>query len=93
VLAGEDFAVTRHGIGAESLPVDNAKLGRLAGLADECFGVYDSSPATYDLGRVVLHKRNALVDVQYQDASGSPNRAALQPAAISVAEDVIRHFQ
>jgi hypothetical protein len=93
VLAGEDFAVTRHGVSAKSLPVDNARLGRLAGLADEYFGVYDSSPPTYDVGRVVLRKRNALVDVQYQDSSRSPSRVTLQRAAISVAEDVIRHFR
>jgi hypothetical protein len=91
-LAGEDFAQTRQGVGAKSLPFEQAKLAPLAGLADEVFGVYDSSPPTYDVGRVVLHKRNALVDIQYQDSSRSPNRSVLQQAAIAVAEDVIKHF-
>jgi hypothetical protein len=92
-LAGQDFAQTRQGAGAKSLPFEQAKLAPLAALADEVFGVYDSSPPTYDVGRVVLHKRNALVDIQYQDSGRSPDRAALQQAAIAVAEDVIRHFQ
>jgi hypothetical protein len=92
-LAGEDFAFARQGLGPGTRPVDRAGLARLSGLADEYFGVYDSSPPTYDVGRVVLHKRNALVDVQYQDSSRSPNRAALQRGAIAVAEDVIRHFR
>jgi hypothetical protein len=93
VLAGEDFASTRQGASAKGRPLDQAGLAPLAGLADESFGVYDTSPPTYDVGRVVLHKRNAVVDVQYQDSGRAPARAALQQAAVAVAEDVIKHFQ
>src|SRR6266545_1464056 len=34
VLAREDFALTRQGVGTRSLPVDKARLAPLAGLAD-----------------------------------------------------------
>jgi len=42
---------------------------------------------------VVLHKRNAVIDIQHQDSGASPCRSALRRAAIAVPEDVIRHLR